>query len=210
MIIQLPDRREWDTRLWNQTLLTSVQEIPTTFLGRPKLKLGMELCMETSCCCAEAAALWTVLAMLWEPEDGCWLSSHRAPNLEPQPSALEAAAQRNSSSIFHYQLSDQVTTLFIFIPFSTLPLPLLSFLTFTSFPSLQDTLSFPKQAAFLGKDTNSFIFPFPYTVKLRFVGRHLYLAITVPMTPFMTVFSHCTLLSDTHTAPTTAQMNSGK
>lgn len=158
------------------------------------------------CCCPEAAALHC--ATLWAPEQGCWLSSHRAPNMESQPSALEAAAQRSGSSIFHYQLSDQVTTLFIFIQFPTLSLPLLPFLTFTPFPSLQDMLSLSKQAFF--REGYQFIFLFPHIVKLRFVGRHLYLAITVPMTPFITVFSHCTLLSDTHTAPTTAQMNSGK
>lgn len=53
-------------------------------------------------------------------------------------------------------------------------------------------------------------FPFMYAIKLRYGGKHLYLAITVPMMTFITVFSQCTLLSDTHTAPTTAQMNSGK
>lgn len=56
----------------------------------------------------------------------------------------------------------------------------------------------------------SSIFHFIYTIKLGSGGRNLYLAITVPMMTFITVFSHCTLLSDTHTAPTTAQMNSGK
>lgn len=201
MIIQLSDRREWDNRLWNQTLLTSVQEIQTADLGRLKPKLGMEFCMEP-----EAAAL--DCAILWAPEQGCWHSSHKAPNLESQPSALEAAAQRSGSSIFHYQLSDQVTTLFIFIQFPTLSSPLLPFLTFIPFPSLVGHALSPKARFF--REGYQFIFLFLHTVKLRFAGRYLYLAITVPMTPFITVFSHCTLLSDTHTAPTTAQMNSGK
>lgn len=114
----------------------------------------------------------------------------------------------SSSSIFHYQLSDQVTTLFIFIQFSTLPIPPLSF--WPSPPFLHCRTCFLSQRKQLFREGYQLIFLFPYTVKLRFVGRHLYLAITVPMTPFITVFSHCTLLSDTHTAPTTAQMNSGK
>lgn len=103
------------------------------------------------CCCPEAAALWTVLAILWALEQDCWLSSHRAPKLESQPGALEAAAQRSGSSIFHYQV---IRLLLVFIQFSTLPLPFSPFLTFTSFPSLQDMLPLPRQA-FLGKDTNS-------------------------------------------------------
>lgn len=143
-------------------------------------------------------------------EQGWWLSSHRAPKLQSQLGALEAAAaQRTGSSSFHHQLSDQVTTLFLLIQFSTLPLPLLSFLSFTSFPSLKDMLSLPRQAAFLRKEANSI--SFSHTVSSSDLwGGTFYLAITVPMTPFTTVFSHCTLLSDTHTAPTTAQMNSGK
>lgn len=41
-------------------------------------------------------------------------------------------------------------------------------------------------------------------------GGALYLATTVPRMTFITVLSQRTLLSDTHTAPTMAQINSGK
>lgn len=155
MIIQLPDRREWDNRLWNQTLLTRVQEIPTTDLGRQKPKLGMEFCMETS-----AAVLRLQLFGLCNTlGTRTRLVAQFTQGTKPAITAQCFGSRSSSTEDWQLHFSPPAKwsgyyTLHIY----PLPLPLLPFLSFTSFPSLQDMFSLPRQAAFLRKEANSISF----------------------------------------------------